>query len=135
MNITLQFWQKLTWVPEAGVVREERVVPVSLYWLLVGLPVDGLYGGRALYLDVARLAEGVLLHPDPQAEDAGEAAPAVPDGRVGHQHAGRGLLPVDVPVEFGGWHGADGAAVGGDDVALLVPREGAGDEGSLVWQV
>ena len=108
---------------------------MSLYGLLVRLPVDGLYGGRALYLDVSRLAECFILHPQPQPEDAGESALAVLYGGVGHQHGLGGLLSVDVPVELGCRHGADGAAVGGDEVSLLVPRERAGDDWSLVWEI
>lgn len=108
---------------------------MTLNGLLVRLPVDGLYGGRALDLNVPRLAEGLLLHPQPEAEDAGEGSLAVLYRGEGDQHVVRGLLPVDVPVELGRRHGADGAAVGGDEVSLLVPRESAGYDWSLVWEV
>ena len=108
---------------------------MTLNGLLVRLPVDGLYGGRALDLDVPRLAEGLLLHPQPEAEDAGEGSLAVLYRREGYEHVVRGLLPVNVPVELGRRHGAQGGAVGGDEVSLLVPRERAGYDWSLVWEV
>ena len=57
------------------------------------------------------------------------------DEWIVYEHGLRGLLPVDVPVELGRRHGAQGGAVGGDEVSLLVPRERAGYDWSLVWEV
>ena len=111
------------------------MLSLPLYGLLIGLPVGGVNGGRALDLDVPRLAESLLLDSEPEPEDAGEGAPPVLGGGVGDQHAGGGLLTIDVPVQLGSRYGVVGAAVGGYQVALLVPGEGAGDNGSLVWQV
>ena len=39
---------------------------MTLNGLLVRLPVDGLYGGRALDLDVPGLGERLLLHLQPE---------------------------------------------------------------------
>ena len=55
-------------------------------------------GGRTLDLDIASWAECFLLHSQIEAENAGESSPAVLADGEGDQHAGRGLLAVDVPA-------------------------------------
>ena len=56
-------------------------------------------GGRTLDLDIPRGAEGFLLHSQIEAEDTGQATPAVLADGEGDQHGGRGLLAIDVPAE------------------------------------
>ena len=70
---------------------------MALQGLLIRLPVDGVNGGRALDLDISGRTEGFLLHSQLEAEDAGESSPGVLADGEGDQHAGRGLLAVDVP--------------------------------------
>ena len=72
---------------------------MSLQGLLIRLPVDGVDGCRALDLDISTRAECLLLHSQPEAEEAGQSAPGVLTDGEGDQHARRGLLAIDVPAE------------------------------------